>query len=546
MNRVTISTKLIALVILVAVIIGFIGIYGIFSLRSVDQGVNTMYFDRVIPLEQLKTISDAYAVDIVDALHKVSHEEMPYNEGLRYIKEARSTINTNWGAYLETYIVGEEQKLAKEVGELMPPLNSKLDVVEDFIAKNDQEALEAFIATEMYNIVDPVTEKISELAAIQLTISEEIYNEAAQVYASTLTSSIIIMVGGFILMILMSIYIILNINKKIKIANEAVTKLSEGDLVFEVVNESDDEIGQLTNSLGRMKDKLKEVITNALLTANNVAEASLQLSNTSQDISQGSSEQASSVEEVSSSIEEMSGNIQQNTEYAQDTQKIAKKAAEDISDGSEKVLTTVEAMKKIAEKISIIGEIAFQTNILALNAAVEAARAGEHGKGFGVVAAEVGKLADRSKIAAAEINEITNTSVQIAEEAGEIMKKIVPDIQQTSTLVQEIAAASMEQNSGAEQINNAIQQLNDVTQQNAAASEEMATSAEELTSQAEQLQQSMIFFKIDDVAYHSTTPFEKREKIKALKGNHPPKHPKKKRPTTKGDKDILDDEFEKF
>ncbi|MFW6248757.1 MAG: methyl-accepting chemotaxis protein, partial [Bacteroidota bacterium] len=205
----------------------------------------------------------------------------------------------------------------------------------------------------------------------------------------------------------------------------------------------------------------------------------------------------SSAEEVSSSMEEMASNIQQNTDNSQQTEKIAIKAADSIKEGNESTEVSVKSMKDIAEKISIINDIAFQTNILALNAAVEAARAGEHGKGFAVVAAEVRKLAERSKVAADEIDDLSRNGVSISEKAGQQLADIVPEIEKTAKLVQEISAASIEQNSGAEQVNSAIQQLNQVTQQNAAAAEEMATSSEELAGQADQLKDLIGFFSID-------------------------------------------------
>jgi len=205
-------------------------------------------------------------------------------------------------------------------------------------------------------------------------------------------------------------------------------------------------------------------------------------------------------------------------------------------------------MKQIADKVTIIGDIAFQTNILALNAAVEAARAGEHGRGFAVVAAEVRKLAEKSQIAAGEINALSKSSVQIAEESGKLLASIVPDIQKTARLVQEITAASIEQNSGAEQINNAINQLNQVTQQNAAAAEEMATSTEELSSQSDQLKDMIAFFKVNqqESSILSNAPKNKKQKTNNQLLDKPFKNLKKNGTILNMHDDYKDNDFEKF
>jgi methyl-accepting chemotaxis protein len=228
----------------------------------------------------------------------------------------------------------------------------------------------------------------------------------------------------------------------------------------------------------------------------NVAAGSQQLSASSEEMSQGATEQAAAAEEASSAMEEMSANIRQNADNATQTERLALQSATDAKEGGKAVQDTVAAMKEISGKISIIEEIARQTNLLALNAAIEAARAGEHGKGFAVVASEVRKLAERSQFAAADIGKLSASSVQVAERAGDMLSRMVPDIQKTAELVQEISAACREQDQGAEQINKAIQQLDQVIQQNAMASEEMASTSEELSAQAEQLQGIVTFFSI--------------------------------------------------
>jgi methyl-accepting chemotaxis protein len=292
--------------------------------------------------------------------------------------------------------------------------------------------------------------------------------------------------------------IINNLNFTIKALNEIIDKaklVAGGDLTVDLKKRSDKD--ELMESLTTMVKSTASIISEFQTAANNISASSQQMSSTSQTLSQGASEQASSAEEVSSSMEEMAANIQQNNENARTTEKIALSASDEILKVNEAADATLRYMRDIADKVSIIGEIARQTNILALNAAVEAARAGEHGKGFAVVAAEVRKLAERSQIAAVEIENLTKNSVRATEESGNLLATIAPDISKTAKLVQEIAAASEEQNSGAEQVNNAIQQLNHVTQQNAAAAEEMATSSEELAGQAQQLIEMISYFKLE-------------------------------------------------
>ena len=337
---------------------------------------------------------------------------------------------------------------------------------------------------------------VKELVDLNVALGSQAVQQAGSDAGTARTVAVIGMVAGVIVALALGILLTRAITGPIFKGVTFAQAMAKGDFTTNLDVHQRDEIGILAAALNEMVERLREVVGEVQSAAENVASGSEEMSASSENLSQGATEQASSIEEVSSSMEEMSSNIRQNADNAQQTEKISLQAASDAQSGGEAVANTVVAMRQIAEKISIIEEIARQTNLLALNAAIEAARAGEHGKGFAVVAAEVRKLAERSGTAASEISDLSASSVQVAEQAGEMLKRIVPDIQRTAELVQEIAAASNEQNSGADQINKAIQQLDQVIQQNASASEEMASTSEELSSQAEQLQQTIAFFNI--------------------------------------------------
>ena len=358
------------------------------------------------------------------------------------------------------------------------------------------QAMDVFATETKQNLIQVQ----SLLNQVKSTVAENIMTDEQMLHAASETKTVVLVISAIALPlgILLAIVIANAIIKPLRLGVDFAQNMSRGNFTQTLDVDRKDEIGVLAAALNDMVSRLREVVMEVKVASENVAEGSQELSASSETMSQGATEQAASVEEASSSMEQMAANIRQNAGNAQETERIALKAADDAKEGGEAVGETVSAMKEIAEKISIIEEIARQTNLLALNAAIEAARAGENGKGFAVVAAEVRKLAERSGAAATEISELSSASVQVAEKAGDMLRQIVPDIQRTAELVQEIAAASNEQDSGASQINQAMQQLDQVVQQNAALAEEMASTSEELSSQAEQLRESMSFFQVGE------------------------------------------------
>ncbi len=489
----------------------------LFVILSIGSVINYILIDK-----SEQTIKDLYAkqdpiVVKMDSLRDCIQKSKEYSFNWVQISE-----DAPWKDELKVYVNETVPNLIKSIYvdvETWDPSDSQVKQIDtikthlEIISQHQRVIMSKYQSVDNYNDI-VLQEKMVSLAEKVVTLSENVTSrlegviqvkktEKAQAEIVENFQSIKnVIIGVFLLIIFVVIggffFTIRAIIKPIDTAQKFISAMVKGDLTVELDTSDKSEIGILLKSFAEMKNQLREVISLIVSSSSHIEIASTEVKASAQSMSEGATEQAASAEEVASSMEEMSANIQQNTDNALQTEKIALKASQEIEESSVAVTHTVDSMQTIAQKISIIGEIARQTNLLALNAAVEAARAGEHGRGFAVVASEVRKLAERSQEAADDIDKLSTDSVKIAQKSGSLLQQVVPNIQHTSELVQEITSASKEQNSGADQVNNALQYLNQIIQQNAASSEQMAANADSLNSQAKKLKTAVSFFKIGD------------------------------------------------
>lgn len=374
--------------------------------------------------------------------------------------------------------------------------------------RNNIDEARGYILSDSLTHYNNASNSCDELAALTQQNSDGIVVTANTTAVRDREMVIIIIVAIGLFSIFLSTYFCVSIIRAIKAVRDAATDMAEGDFTIPHVTKKQsakmvkrtDEIGEMGRAIATLIEKVTQIVHELVSLANQVSDGAEQISASSQQVSAGAAEQAASTEEMSSTMEQMASNIRQNADNAVKTGSIAEKTAEDGKTGGASVNEAVVAIEEIAAKISIIEDIASQTNLLSLNAAIEAARAGDSGRGFAVVASEIRKLAERSQVASGEISELSTKTVGAAENARNSIQTVVPSIQETASLVEEIVAASKEQDTGAQQINTAIIQLDTVVQQNASASEELAAMAEELSAHGNALVDAVSFFKVEGLA----------------------------------------------
>jgi len=434
----------------------------------------------------------------------------PEGEADRFIAEIAKQRETL--SKLKEEIQAAASPEGKKLMENFGVAYARMNAVQDDALKTARTDKAKAAERSMTEVRKAVAEAMEAANVYVTNVKKNMAAQAAQAHEDGNRAQLLLIsavLASLVIGLIAAIWISLSISRGLGRAVGLAGAVADGDLSQSIKVTSNDEIGDLVTSLNSMVEKLKQIVAEALTAAQNVSAGSQELSASAEQLSQGATEQASSAEEASSSMEEMASNVKQNADNANQTEKIAAQSAKDAEASGVAVGRAVNAMQTIAEKITIVQEIARQTDLLALNAAVEAARAGEHGKGFAVVASEVRKLAERSQAAAAEIGTLSTETVKVAQEAGNMLSKLVPDIKRTAELVEEITAACREQDVGSAQINQAIQQLDKVGQQNASASEQVSSTSEELASQAEQLQSTIAYFRIEQGRSQAAAPIDR-------------------------------------
>lgn len=476
----------------------FLAAFFFTRLEAISTDEDSIVQDAMPGVYLIGQVEAKVRTEVVDRYRQaLSPNDFELNRATEDIRRLEQGINECLANYEKTISRADDRRLFEAIKAAQPAFAAANEAVEQLVVQHKTDEALKLIQAKVLPAFDTLN------VAIRAEVEgNKAFGDAAdgQIETTMKHAKIGLLIGLVLACgaaVTIAVVITRSITRPLAAAAVAVERVAGGDLTATIATHAKDEIGRICEAMNTMIGSLRDIIGEIATATTNVASGSEQMSATAEQLSQGAAEQAAAAEESTSSMEEMAASIERNADNAKQTDKIASKAAEDAKTGGDSVARTVAAMREVAEKITIVEEIARKTDLLALNAAVEAARAGEHGKGFAVVASEVRKLAERSQAAAAEISKITGAGVQVAEQAGEMLGKLVPDIRKTAELVQEIAAASAEQNTGATQVNKAIQQLDQVIQENSSASEEMASTAEELATQAQQLQSAIAFFKTD-------------------------------------------------
>lgn len=511
MKNFTIKHKLIFATSCLSFLLLLVGCGGLYSLYNNNKSLESVYKDNLLAFVDLDRVATNLLSNQLLLLESLDQSPEIIKEKGQQIIFNRADSDAAWKHYMSTYLTPKEKIFADKFVESRATYSkTAFRPILALIENNQFEEAKKMINVEMINTFVPLKDNMKELMNIQSEVAQQQYKNSNEFYNTFFYLVVSGIILGLIFAMFMTIWLIKSISNPLQKAVEIAHNVSKGDLTQTILVHSNDETGQLMTALKTMNSNLQDIVSKVRVGTDTIATASSQIASGNLDFSSRTEEQASSLEETASSMEELTSTVKQNSANAGEANRLAISASDIAAKGGEVVTAVIDKMtaindssRKIADIISVIDSIAFQTNILALNAAIEAARAGTAGRGFAVVATEVRNLAHKSATAAKEIKDLINDSVdkintgsQLVNKAGLTMQDIVSSISNVTNIMSEITIASREQESGIEQINQAICEMDNVTQQNAALVEEAAAAAESLQEQASELAQLVSVFKV--------------------------------------------------